>query len=102
MKNNRRTFIKKSASLAAVVSVTGLSACTGSGKKETALINLKSGKKDIDWPFVFGQDKPRMCLISSLDRGYMRKLKQIGIDYILCGGPQIPWTKKPARHNEPV
>ena len=31
MKDNRRSFIKKSASLAAAVSVAGLSSCTSSG-----------------------------------------------------------------------
>ena len=34
MKDNRRDFIKKSASIAAAVSVSGLSACSGTGKKD--------------------------------------------------------------------
>ena len=34
MKNNRRDFIKKSASVAAAISVAGLAGCTGAGKKE--------------------------------------------------------------------
>ena len=97
MKDNRRDFIKKSASLAAGVSVTGLSACSGTENKDAVLINMESGKKDINWPFTFGQNKPKMCLISSFDRNYMRKVKQIGVDYILCGGPQIPWTEKSLR-----
>ena len=33
MKDNRRDFLKKSASLAAAVSVTGLGVCPGSGIK---------------------------------------------------------------------
>ena len=93
MKDNRRDFIRKSASLAAAVSVAGLSACTGADKKSentTVSVGSELAKKINEWPFTFGPDKPKMCLISSLDRSYMRKVKQIGVDYILCGGPQIP------------
>jgi hypothetical protein len=53
MKNNRRDFIKKTASLAAAVSVTGLSACTGSEKKaENSALSAgsESPKKIKDWP----------------------------------------------------
>ncbi len=94
MKNNRRDFIKKSASLAAAISVTGLPGCTGSEKKKASQVALSEVKKDIEWPLVFGPDKPKICLWSHRDRSYMRKLKQIGVDYILTGGPGIPWTEK--------
>ena len=43
---------------------------------------------------TFGPDKPKICMLSSLDRGYMRKIKQLGVDNVLTGGPQIPWTEK--------
>jgi mannonate dehydratase len=32
-------------------------------------------------------------MLSSNDRMYMRKIKQLGVDHVLTGGPQIPWTK---------
>ena len=94
MKDNRREFIKKSASLAAAVSVTGLAGCSGSVKKDTGSVISTEVKKDIEWPVIFGADKPKICLWSHRDRSYMRKLKQIGVDYILTGGPGIPWTEK--------
>lgn len=86
--------MKKGASLAAAVSVTGLSACTGSGKREAGPVNQKQDNKVVKWPVVFGHDKPKMCIWANPDRSYMRKLKQIGVDYAICGGPSVPWTEK--------
>jgi mannonate dehydratase len=94
MKDNRRDFIRKSASLAAAVSVTGLGACSGSSKKSCEEITSEMNRKAVEWPVTFGLDKPKICMLSSLDRTYMRKIKQIGVDHVLTGGPQIPWTEK--------
>jgi mannonate dehydratase len=94
MKDNRRNFIRKSTTLAAAVSVTGLSACSGPAKKSSEQTNSESNRKAVEWPVTFGPDKPKICMLSSLDRIYMRKIKQIGVDYVLTGGPQIPWTEK--------
>jgi mannonate dehydratase len=101
MKNNRRSFIKKSSAFAAL-SIVGLSACSESTDKEAS-----SGKatgtaatgKDVDWPVKAGADMPRLCVLADLDSrpADMRKLKQIGIDYVIMGGPKIPWTEKGLR-----
>lgn len=94
MKENRRNFIRKSASLAAAVSVTGLSGCSGPGKNDYRKITTEPLRKPVEWPIAFGPDKPKICMLSSFDRAYMRKIKQIGVDYVITGGPQIPWTQK--------
>jgi mannonate dehydratase len=94
MKENRRNFIKKSASLAAAVSVTGLGACSSPVKKDEQKISQEPKRKPAEWPLAFGPDKPKMCLLSSFDKTYMRKIKQLGVDHVLTGGPQIPWTEK--------
>jgi mannonate dehydratase len=94
MKEDRRSFIRKSASAAAVASIAGLSGCTGSEKKEKDSVAAETVRKDVTWPVTFGPDKPKMCLWSNADQGYMRKLKQIGVDYIITGGPKLPWTEK--------
>jgi mannonate dehydratase len=94
MKENRRNFIRKSASLAAAVSVTGLSAYSGSDKKESYGNTPEQDRKPVKWPLTFGTDKPKICMLASFDRAYMRKIKQIGVDHVLSGGPQIPWTEK--------
>ncbi len=94
MKDTRRSFIKHSASLAAAASLPGFYSCSGADKKEKVPETTGSEKKDIVWPVKFGPDKPKMCLWSHADKSYMRKLKQIGVDYILTGGPQLPWTEK--------
>jgi mannonate dehydratase len=98
MKDNRRDFIRKSASLAAAVSVGGLSGCKGSGDKgsniNSGLNNQDSNHKVVEWPVIFGPDKPKICMFSATDRKYMQKIKQIGVDSVLLGGPKIPWTEK--------
>jgi mannonate dehydratase len=42
---------------------------------------------------------PKICLgvNPSLDDAGMRKIKQIGVDYVLMGGPPIPWTETDLR-----
>ena len=99
MKDNRRDFLKKSASLAAAVSVTGLGVCSGSGIKTSDETAPAMKKQPVDWPLTFGQDKPKICMLSSNDRMYMRKIKQLGVDHVLTGGPQIPWTEKSLRES---
>ncbi len=101
MNDNRRDFIKKSASMAAAITVTGLTACTGSGKKGVKQESAPTGelsRKVVEWPVTFGADKPKMCVgISAGDTKQMREFKQIGVDYVLLGGPEIPWTEKSLR-----
>lgn len=99
MKDNRRDFLKKSASLAAAVSVTGLGVCPGSGIKTSDEIAPALKKQPVNWPLTFGPDKPKICMLSSNDRMYMRKIKQLGVDHVLTGGPQIPWTGKSLRES---
>jgi mannonate dehydratase len=95
MKNNRREFIKRSASLAAGVTVTGLSACTGSDKKKIE----NETRNVVVWPLPENQDTPKLILICPKDATpeYMRMLKQIGIDHVLMGGPALPWTESGLR-----
>ena len=46
------------------------------------------------WPVVFGSDAPRLCVGMSYDNiKEMREYKQIGVDYVLTGGPKVPWTE---------
>jgi len=94
MKETRRNFISKSASLAAAVSVAGLGSCAAPAKKDEQKISPEPKRKPAEWPLTFGPDKPKMCMLSSFDKAYMRKIKQIGVDHVLTGGPQIPWTEK--------
>lgn len=101
MKDNRRDFIKKSASLAAALSVTGLTAYGGGNKKskkDEELISSPENKPIVEWPVTFGPGDPKICIGASAgDRKQMRKIKQIGVDYVLMGGPKVPWTEKSLR-----
>jgi mannonate dehydratase len=95
MKENRRDFIKKSASLATAVSLTGLNACTGSGKKE------KENKtpKTVEWPLLEGPATPKLCVGSArnADENQMLNIKQMGADYVMLNGPPIPWKQEDLR-----
>jgi mannonate dehydratase len=51
------------------------------------------------WPPAEGPNTPRICLgvPADADEATMRKLKQIGVDYVLMGGPRIPWEEADLR-----
>jgi mannonate dehydratase len=53
----------------------------------------------VSWPPALGAGSPRICLGASpdLDAKGMQALKQIGIDYVLMGGPRIPWQEADLR-----
>ena len=46
-----------------------------------------------------GKDTPKICLgfYGPVDEPGMRRLKQIGVDYVLTGGPKIPWSEADVR-----
>ena len=46
-----------------------------------------------------GPDTPKICLgvWGQVDEAGMRRVKQIGVDYVLTGGPRIPWTEADVR-----
>jgi mannonate dehydratase len=51
------------------------------------------------WPPPLGQGTPRICLgvPGNADEATLRQLKQIGVDYVLMGGPRIPWEETDMR-----
>jgi mannonate dehydratase len=51
------------------------------------------------WPIVEGPGTPKLCLgiPGTLDQAGMRRIKQIGVDYVLSGGPRIPWQEEDLR-----
>ena len=46
-----------------------------------------------------GGDTPKICLgfYGTPDEAGMRRLKQVGVDHVLSGGPPIPWTEADLR-----
>ena len=46
-----------------------------------------------------GKDTPKICLGigGNVDEAGMRRLKQIGVDHVLMGGPRIPWEEADIR-----
>ncbi|RDC64347.1 mannonate dehydratase [Adhaeribacter pallidiroseus] len=104
MNDNRREFLKKSTTLAAL-SVVGLNACSKTGNQETEnstavrTAGVNSKTKIAEWPIKIGENMPRLTVGVSNDASVaeMRQLKQIGVDYVLMGGPPIPWTEESLR-----
>ena len=47
------------------------------------------------WPPTEGKGTPKICLGAfGGNEAMMRNLKQIGVDYVLMGGPPTPWTEE--------
>jgi mannonate dehydratase len=57
------------------------------------------GAASASWPHVQGGSMPKICLGTQpeLDGAGMRTLKQIGVDFVLMGGPRIPWDEADLR-----
>jgi len=51
------------------------------------------------WPPAASSHAPKICLgvRADLDEAGMRRIKQIGVDHVLMGGPAIPWTQDAVR-----
>ncbi len=50
------------------------------------------------WPLEERPDTPKIALIpSGRDAAAMRRIKQIGVNYVLTGGPPIPWQEADLR-----
>ncbi len=97
MNNNRRDFIKKTSSLAAALSVGGLGVTAAATK---APLNTQTEHAvNIGWPIPENPNAPRICVGMGMDADEkeMKQYKQVGVDYVLMGGPQIPWTEQGLR-----
>jgi len=99
MNVNRRNFIKKSASLAGAASLAGLSGFAATGETGDKNASENSSKKNIEWPVADNPNTPKICVgvSSNADEKIMRRVKQLGVDYVLMGGPPIPWTEESLR-----
>jgi mannonate dehydratase len=50
------------------------------------------------WPVIEGPETPKICLgPGGTDEAAMRRLKQIGVDYVVSSGPKIPWDEAELR-----
>jgi len=106
MKDNRRNFIKKGTSLAAL-SVIGLGSGisvpidyndskSAHGSESSA---RKESKKNVQWPVTEGPETPKICMNCgyNADEKGMRRVKQLGVNYVIMSGPRIPWTEADLR-----
>jgi mannonate dehydratase len=57
-----------------------------------------SATQKSSWPPA-ATGAPKICLGArpDIDAAGMRSIKQIGVDYVLTGGPPIPWTEEAVR-----
>ncbi len=56
------------------------------------------GAPSSSWPIVEGAGTPKLCLGSrGSDEAAMRRVKQLGVDHVLTGGPRIPWQESDLR-----
>jgi len=61
--------------------------------------SLRAGPSVEAWPPREGEGTPKLCLGTgaTADPKQMRRLKQIGIDHVLMGGPRMPWREDELR-----
>ncbi|HTH82905.1 MAG TPA: mannonate dehydratase [Mucilaginibacter sp.] len=87
MKNDRRNFIKKGASLAAVLTAGG----AGVFASTSAAANPK-----VAWPVTEGSDTPKMTMNVNANDSLVkiRAIKQFGADYVHMDAPALPWTQE--------
>src|SRR5215472_16959364 len=60
---------------------------------------------EIPGPRLEGPSTPKICLeagagglaAGGYDEAGMRRIKQLGVDYVLTGGPRIPWKEDELR-----
>jgi len=65
-----------------------------------ALAHLPAfGAPDVVWPPAQSDGRtPRICLGTGAgDDAALKTIKQIGVDYVLMGGPKSPWTEEDLR-----
>ncbi len=77
---SRRNLLQAAGALA--LSPAALAACSKSG-----------------WPPTEDSGTPKLCLgiASNAAEAQMRKLRQIGVNHVLMGGPRIPWKESELR-----
>ena len=99
MKDNRRDFIKKTSSVAAALSMGGFGVSNVLAKGNNDDNILTSTQAKIEWPIPDKPNTPRICVgvSSNATESEMRQYKQVGVDYVLMGGPPIPWTVESLR-----
>ena len=67
----------------------------------TALAPSAMPAAEIPGPRLEGPNTPKICLeagagglsAGGFDDAGMRRIKQLGVDYVLSGGPRIPWKE---------
>ena len=57
------------------------------------------GADPVEWPLELSDGAPRICVGSSrtASEASMLEWKQVGVDYVLSGGPPIPWKEQDLR-----
>jgi len=57
------------------------------------------GGAAVEWPPVEGPDTPKICLglTAGSNEAGMRRLKQIGVNYVISSGGRIPWQEADIR-----
>ncbi|MEI9946302.1 MAG: mannonate dehydratase [Chitinophagaceae bacterium] len=92
MPYNRRNFLKNTTALTAALPLSTIALSNN-------FTDLATQPKPAVWPVIEGPDTPKIILNSSANApvANMRLVKQFGVDYILMGGPQLPWTEEKLR-----
>jgi mannonate dehydratase len=92
------------ASTAATASATAAAATVAAAPAPAAAASAQSSTSTKPTASAFtmppeSKDTPKICLgaAANLDEAGMRRIKQVGVDNVLMGGPKIPWEEADIR-----
>ena len=90
MGNSRRDFLKQSASLAVLSAVgAGAVSCRSeSGRSWEEQFNLNAS---VNWPVTEREDTPKIAMSGDTDEQSVRRIKQLGVNYVMDSVGSIPW-----------
>ena len=96
MKKDRREFIKKSATTATLPFVAFTSTINLTGCQEPTSVKTRT---KFDWPPEEGPDTPKICMMCPLDADEerIRRIKQLGVNYINISGISSAWKEEELR-----
>lgn len=96
MKKDRREFIRKSAAVASLplAAITSMAEFTGCRESNTDEVPAR-----MKWPPREGPDTPKICMMCPLDadEDRIRRIKQLGVNYVNISGISSVWKEEEFR-----
>ena len=67
----------------------------GAGSLAPAVV--AAAAKEQEWPLVEGPGTPKLCMPGGVGEAGIRRVKQLGVNYVMGGAGRIPWKEEDLR-----